>query len=105
MSRIEICYTAYHMLTQTVSPTLPGFQGIKCCIRYMASNHHETIFCPSTYYDVSNAIRLTWSGDQVEYYTTHNFPECHKDAYRARILNRIRLVSGVIHTLLGISVF
>ena len=32
MSIIGICYTAYRLDTQTVSPTLPGFQGIKLCI-------------------------------------------------------------------------
>ena len=26
--RIDICYTAWLLVTQTVSPTLPGFQGL-----------------------------------------------------------------------------
>ena len=29
MSRIDICYATYRLATQTVAPTLPGFQGIK----------------------------------------------------------------------------
>ena len=29
MSRTYICYTAYFMVTQTVSPTLAGLQGLK----------------------------------------------------------------------------
>ena len=28
MSRIEICYTSCHLSTQTVAPTIPGFQSI-----------------------------------------------------------------------------
>ena len=29
ISIIDIGYTSYHMATQTVAPTLSGFQGIK----------------------------------------------------------------------------
>ena len=50
MSRICICYKAYNLATQTVAPTLPGFQGINCCIQYPASHHHKPIFYPSTSY-------------------------------------------------------
>ena len=44
MSRIDICYTACGLGTQTVSPTLPSFQGIKRCIKYMASHPNKPIF-------------------------------------------------------------
>ena len=44
MIRIDICYIACRMGTQTVAPTLPGFQGIKCCIQYLASNPQKPIF-------------------------------------------------------------
>ena len=44
MSRIDIFYTACHMETQTVAPTLPGLQGIKHCIQYLYSHPHKTIF-------------------------------------------------------------
>ena len=72
MSRIDIYYTDYRLDTQTVSPTILGFQGIKRCVQYMASHPHKTIFYPSNSYDVTNIIRLTWSGNQVEYHTTQN---------------------------------
>ena len=72
MSRIYLCYAACHLATQTVAPTLPGFQGIKRCIQYLASHLHKPIFYPSNSYDGSNVIRLTWSGNQVEYHTTQN---------------------------------
>ena len=88
-----------------MAPTLPGFQGIKPCVQYLASHLNKTIFHPSNSYDGSNVIRLTWSGNQVEYHTTQIFLECHQDADHAKILNRRRSVSGIIHTLLGVAVF
>ena len=105
MSRIDICYETCHIDTQTVAPTLPGFQGTKQCVQYLASRPHKPIFYPSNYYDGSNLIRLTWSGNQVEYHTTQNCLECRQDAYHARILNRRWSVSGIIHTLLVVSVY
>ena len=44
MSRIDLCYATCHLETQTVSPTLPGFQGIKRCVQYLASHPHKPIF-------------------------------------------------------------
>ena len=73
MSRIGICYTAFRLATKAVAPTIPSFQGIKCCIQYLASHPHKPIFYPSYSYDGSNIIRLTWSGNHMEYYTTQNF--------------------------------
>ena len=70
--------------------TLPGFQGIKRCVQYLASHPHKSIFYPSNYYDASNVIRLTWNGNQVEYHTTQNFLECHQDADHDIIINRRR---------------
>ena len=105
MSRIKLFYSTYRLATQTVSPTLPGFQGIKRCVQYLDSQPHKPIFYPSNSYDGSNFIRLTWSGNQVEYHTTQNILECHQDADHARILNRRRSVSGIIHTLLVVDVF
>ena len=72
MSRIGICCTAWHLVTQTVAPNLAGFQGLKCCTQYLDSNPHNPIFYPSNSYGGSNFIGLTWSGDQVEDYTTNN---------------------------------
>ena len=43
MSGIDICYTYCSIETQTLSPTLPGFQGIKSCIWYMSSHQHKPI--------------------------------------------------------------
>ena len=70
----------------------------------MDSHPHKLIFYLSNYYDGSNVIRLTWSGNQMEEYTTQNCLEFHQDADHARTINRIQSVSGIIHTLLGVAV-
>ena len=72
MSIIDICCTACRLANQTVAPNLSGFQGIKQCIQYLASNPNTPIFYHSNYYDGSNIIRLTWSGNKFEEHTTHN---------------------------------
>ena len=51
MSRIDLCYTTCSLDNKTVLPTLPGFQGIKHCVQYLASHPHKSIFYPSNYYD------------------------------------------------------
>ena len=66
MSRVDIFYTACRLETQIVSPNIPGFQGIKRCIQYMASHPYKPIFYPYNYHDVSNIIILASSGNQVE---------------------------------------
>ena len=104
MSRIDIFHTACHLGTQTVAPTLPGFQGLKRCIQYMASHPHKPIFYPSNSHDGSNVIRLTWSRNQVEDYTTQNCLERHQEADHDIIINIRRPVSVITHTLLGVSV-
>ena len=75
MSRIDLCYATCRLATQTVAPTLPGFQGIKQCVKYLDSHPPKPIFYPSNSYDGSHVIRLTWSGNQVEDQTTQNFLE------------------------------
>ena len=55
-----------------MSSTLPVFQGLKLCIQYMASPPPRPIFYPYISYNVLDFIRLTWSGTEVEEYTTHN---------------------------------
>ena len=90
MSRIGMFYTEFHLSTQTVAHKLLGFQGIKRFIRYLFSHPHKPIFYLSDSYDGSNFIRLTWSSNEVEDYTTHNCLECHQDADHARIINRRR---------------
>ena len=87
-----------------MSPTLPDFQGLNSCIQYLDIHHHKSIFYPSNYYDISNVIRLTWNGNQVEDYIAHNCLECHQDVDHDRIFNRRWLVSEIIYTLIGISV-
>ena len=104
MSIIDLFYATCCLRTQTVAPTLPGFQGIKRCVKYLASHPHKPIFYPSTYYDGSNVIRLTLSGNQVEDHTTQNFLECHQDADHTRVLDIRQSVLGIIHTQLGIAV-
>ena len=69
---IYLFYATCRLATQTVAPTLPGFQGIKRCVQYMASHSHKPIFYPSRYYDGSNVIGFTWSGNQVEDHRTQN---------------------------------
>ena len=105
MSRIELCYATCSLATQTVAPTLSVFQGIKRCVQYLASHPHKPIFYPSNSYDGSNVIRLTWSGNQVEEHTTQKCLECNQDADHARIVNRRRSVSGIMHTLFGVAVY
>ena len=69
---MDTFYATCRLGTQTVAPTLPGFQGIKRCVQYMASHPHKPIFYPYNYYDGSNVIILTWSGNQIEDFTTQN---------------------------------
>ena len=90
MIRIELSCAKFRLDTQTVAPTLPGFQGIKHCVKYLASHSHKPIFYSSNSYDGSNFIRLTLNSNEVEDYTTHNCLECHQDADHARIINRRR---------------
>ena len=104
LSRIDLWYITCRLSTQTVAPTLPGLKGIKLCVKYLASHPHKPIFYPYNSYDGSNVTRLTCSGNQVEYHTTKNCLEFHQDADHARILNRRRSVSGIIHTLLVVAV-
>ena len=73
MSRIDIFYATCWLLTQNVSPTIPGFQVIKRCVQCLGSHPHKPIFYPSNSYYGSNVIILTWSGNKVEDYTTQNF--------------------------------
>ena len=105
MSIFDICYIDCRLETETVAPNLPGFQGIKRCIKYLTSHTHKPIFYPYNYYDGSNFIRLICSGSQVEDYTTQNCLELHQDVYYDIIINRRRSVSGIIHTLIGVAVF
>ena len=51
MSIIDVCYATCCLGTQTVAPTLPGFQGIKRCVQFLASHPHKPIFYPSNSYD------------------------------------------------------
>ena len=104
MSIIYLFYETFWLDTQTVAPTIPGFQVIKRFVQYLDSHPHKPIFYPSESYYGSNVIRLTCSGNQVEDHTTQNCLEFHQDADYARILNIIRSVSGIIHTLLGVAV-
>ena len=59
MNIIDICYETCHLATQTLAPTLPGFQCIKLCVRYMASHTHKPIVYNSNSYDGSNGIKVT----------------------------------------------
>ena len=87
-----------------MAPTLPGFQDTKRYVQYLSSHPHKPIFYPSNFYNGSNVIIITCSGNQAEYHTTQNFLECFQDADNDRIINRIRSVSGILHTLLGVAI-
>ena len=65
MGIIEIFCANCHIATKTVAPTLPGYQGIKWCVQYLASNLNKPIYYPTSSYDVSNVIKLTWSGNKI----------------------------------------
>ena len=104
MSRIDLCYETFRLATQTVAHNLPGFQGIKRFVQYLASHPYKPTFYPYNSCDGSNLIRITWSGNQVEDHTTQIFFEYHQDADHARIINIRCSVSVIIHTLLGVAV-
>ena len=44
MSRSDLCYATCRLATQTVAPNLPGLQGIKKWVQYLASHPHKPIF-------------------------------------------------------------
>ena len=58
MSRIYICYATCLLETQTVASTLPGFQGIYICVKYLDSHEQKTIFYPSNSDDGSISLDL-----------------------------------------------
>ena len=66
MSRLDICYVACLISTQTVATTITVFQGMMHCIQYLASHPHKPIFYTYTSYDGPNIIILAWIGNQVE---------------------------------------
>ena len=103
MIRIDICYIACRMGTQTLAPNIPGFQVLKRCIQYMDSHPHKHIFNPSGSNYELNTIRLTSSGNQVEGYTIHNFLEFYQYADHDIIISIRRLVSGIVHTLTEVT--
>ena len=105
ISIIDLFNATFCLTTQTEAPNTTGFQGIKRCVSCLDSHPHKHIFYPSNYYDGSNAIRLTWFLNQVEYHTTQICLECHQDAYHTRILNRRRSVLGIIYDLIGVAVW
>ena len=78
MSRIDIFNATCSLATQTLAPTLPGFQGIKRCVKYLAIHPHKTIFNPSNSDDGSNVIRIRRSGNKIGDHTRQNFLECHQ---------------------------
>ena len=51
MRIIDICYTYFRLVNQTVAHNLPGFQVPKGCIQYLDSNPHKPIFYSSNYND------------------------------------------------------
>ena len=104
MSKIDILYSGCFLGTQTLAPTLTGFQGLKCCAQYLASHPRKIIFHSYNSYDGSNIIILTWRGNKVEEYTTKNSLECHKCVDWSILINRRRSVSGIIHTLIDDAV-
>ena len=66
---------------------LPGFKGLKRCIRYI-DNHPKTIFHPSCPYEGSNMIGLTRSGYQVKDHTNQNYLKLYQYEEHASNMNR-----------------
>ena len=44
MSRIDLFNATCCLATQTVAPALPGFQGIKRCVQYLASRPYIELY-------------------------------------------------------------
>ena len=88
MGILKIIYATCCLSNQTVAPTLPGFKIIERCVKYLDSHPHKHIFYPNSYDDGLNVIILTWSGNQVEDYTTQNCLKFHQNVDHDRILNR-----------------
>ena len=103
MSRLDIFYTACQLGTQTVTPTITDFQGLKYCIKYQDSHPNKPTFYTFNYYYGSNFIRFTWNGNQSEDYKTQNCIVYHQDTYHARTLNRRWSVLGIVHHLLDVA--
>ena len=102
--RIDIFYTSCRLVTQTMAPKFPGFEGLNRCIYYLDTQPHKPIFYPYNYYEGYNVTIITWIVYQVEAYNTQNYLQCHQDVYHARNLNRKLSISVIIHTLLGVAV-
>ena len=64
MSRLDVYYSTYRLATQTMELNCPSLQGVKRRFQYLASHSHKLILYHYNYYDGSNVIRLTWSGNQ-----------------------------------------
>ena len=43
MSIIDICYTTCNISNLIVAHNITGLQGIKLCVKYLASHPHKTI--------------------------------------------------------------
>ena len=48
MNIIALYYATCSLANQNVASTLPGFQGIKSCVQYLAIHPHKPIFYPSS---------------------------------------------------------
>ena len=51
MSIIDLYYATCRIATQTVAPTISGFQGLNRCIQYISSHLNKPIFYPYNSYD------------------------------------------------------
>ena len=92
MIRVEICYTACN-LGNHMWCLLFLYINISKDVLNSLIVTPTNLFYPFNSYGGSNVIRLTWSVNQVEDYTTQNCLECHQYADHARTINRRRLVS------------
>ena len=63
--RIKICYISFHLGTQTLAYTLPGFQCPKRCIQHLTNHLQKPILYTSNYHYLSTVIIHTWSKNQV----------------------------------------
>ena len=68
MSIIDIFYATCHLDPQTLAPTLPFFQGIKCCVQYLDIHPHKPIFYPSIF--IVDQISSGLHGVEIKLKTT-----------------------------------
>ena len=90
---------------KNLSYTIYGFQDLYRCTKFLATHNLKPIFYPQNNYHGSNIIWFTWSGQQVEDYTTYRCLGHRQNSDHDIIINISQYVYVIIHTLLSVAVF